>query len=205
MSRSARTRRGLAAAALLALLAGCSSSGASPIEPGPGGSNPTHAQLVAKADLSPCPPSSATPVSGGLPNVTLPCLGTGPQVHLAGLSGTPLVVNIWGSWCPPCQAEMRYLSSAYDADRGTVRFLGVDTVDDVNSALDFDAHVTPPVHFPSVVDEDRKVILDAHLPPSPPITLLVSADGRIVHTQHGAYTSTAAVQSDIAKYLHVTA
>jgi cytochrome c biogenesis protein CcmG, thiol:disulfide interchange protein DsbE len=205
VSRATTVGRGLAAAALLAVLVGCSSSGTTSTGPGPGGTNPTHAQLVAKADLRPCPPSSSTPVSGGLPDITLPCLGDGPQVHLAGLAGTPLVVNIWGSWCPPCQAEMRYLSSAYDADRGKVRFLGVDTVDDVNSALDFDAAVTPPVRFPSVVDENRKVLIDTHLPPSPPITLLISAAGKIVHTEHGAYTSTAAVQSDIAKYLHVSA
>jgi cytochrome c biogenesis protein CcmG, thiol:disulfide interchange protein DsbE len=198
-------RRGIAVAALiLAAATACTTSHNVSIGPGPD-SNPSHAQLVATADLAPCPKSSSTTVSGGLPNVTLPCLGNGPEVHMAGLIGMPMVVNIWGSWCGPCQSEMTYMSQAYDADRGRVRFLGVDTVDAADSALDFDAHVRPAVHFPSVFDEDRKVLLDGHLPPSPPVTLLVSAAGKIVHVEHGAYKSTAQLQADIAAYLHVTA
>jgi cytochrome c biogenesis protein CcmG/thiol:disulfide interchange protein DsbE len=192
------------AALTVAAATSCAATHRVSVGPGPD-STPTHAQLVAAADLAPCPPSSSSTVAGGLPNVTLPCLGNGPEVHMAGLLGKPTVVNIWGSWCGPCQSEMTYMSQAYDADRGRVRFLGVDTVDEADSALDFDAHVTPPVHFPSVFDEDRKVLIDAHLPPSPPITLLVSAAGKIVHIEHGAYKSTAALQSDISTYLHVTA
>jgi thiol-disulfide isomerase/thioredoxin len=188
---------------LMAVATACSSQSSS-VGPGPGGDQQL-AKLIAAAHLSPCPPSSTTPVNGGLPDITLPCLGNGPAVHLAGLTGKPTVVNIWGSWCEPCQAEMAYLSQASDADRGKVRFLGVDTVDEADSALDFDAHVSPPVHFPSVFDEDRKLLIDAHLPPSPPVTLLLSADGKIVHTEHGAYRSTKQLQAQIASYLHVSA
>lgn len=200
------TRGWVAVAALLVATAtACSGSPAASVAPGPGGDSASLTKLIAAADLRPCPSSSSAAVSGGLPDVTLPCLGKGPAVHMAGLTGEPTVVNIWGSWCAPCQAEMAYLSAAYDADRGQVRFLGVDTVDEADSALDFDAHVTPPVRFPSVFDEDRKVLIDAHLPPSPPVTLLISAAGKIVHTEHGPYKSTKQLQADIATYLHVSA
>jgi cytochrome c biogenesis protein CcmG, thiol:disulfide interchange protein DsbE len=190
-----------AAVALVAIAAGCSGGG-SGADVGLDAHNPTHAQLVSKADLAPCPSSTAAAVSGGLPNVTLPCLGQGPQVRLSGLAGKPTVVNLWGSWCEPCQAEMQYLSSAYNADRSVVRFLGVDTVDDADSALDFDAHVTPPVHFPSVFDENRQVALGLHTEATPD-TVFVASDGRIVHTHPGAYHSTAELQADISRYLHV--
>jgi thiol-disulfide isomerase/thioredoxin len=184
---------------LLAATSACSSSHA--VAPGPH-PNPNVKALIETADLDPCPPSSTTPVAGGLPDITVPCLGDGPAVHMAGITGKPLVVNIWGSWCPPCQAEEAYLSQAYRADRTSVRFLGVDIVDQQDSALDFDAHVSPPVRFPSVFDVDRKVALALHVV-SPPFTALVSSTGKIVHTQHGAYTSTAELQKDIATYLHV--
>jgi thiol-disulfide isomerase/thioredoxin len=121
---------------------------------------------------------------------------------MAGLTGMPTVVNVWGSWCPPCQAEEKYLSSAYDKDHSHVRFLGVDVVDEADSALSFVTHVSPPVHFPSVFDESRKVALGLHVA-SPPYTFFVSAAGRIVGKSAGAYSSTAQVQSDIARYLHV--
>jgi thiol-disulfide isomerase/thioredoxin len=122
---------------------------------------------------------------------------------MAGLTGRPTVVNIWGAWCPPCQAEERYLSSAFNTDHKQVRFLGVDIVDDANSALDFLPHVTPPVHFPSVFDVDRKVALGLHVA-SPPFTAFVSAAGKVVGTKHGGYSSTAELQADISRYLHVS-
>ena len=193
-----------AVGAVLLVGAGCTSSRGSGAGGGLDLHNPTHAQLVARAALAPCPASTAAPVSGGLPDVTLPCLGNGPQVRLSGLAGKPTVVNLWGSWCPPCQAEMQYMSSAYDADRSAVRFLGVDTVDDADSALDFDAHVTPPVHFPSVFDENRKIALALHTEAMPD-TVFLAADGRIVHNHPGEYHSTAQLQADISRYLHVHA
>jgi cytochrome c biogenesis protein CcmG, thiol:disulfide interchange protein DsbE len=187
-------------AVLLAATSGCAGHHHSAAqEPSTGA---THA-LIAAADLARCPTSATTPVSGGLPNVTLSCLANGPAVRLAGLTGTPTVVNIWGSWCGPCQAEETYLSSAYDKTRDKVRFLGVDTEDEADSALSFDAHVKPPVHFPSVFDPDKKVLLDLHFV-GPPETLYVDAAGRIVYINRVPYTSTSEVTADISKYLHVT-
>jgi thiol-disulfide isomerase/thioredoxin len=185
----------------VAVAVGCSTH--TVITPGPGG-GPTHAQLVAAARLRPCPQSSAGAVVGGLPDVTLPCLGHGPAVHLAGLAGHLQVVNLWGSWCEPCQAEEKYLSAAYLALHRKVQFLGIDTVDDADSALDFDAHVSPPVRFPSVSDPDRKVLTALHFP-GPPETLFLDRSGRIVHTNRVPYTSTRQVEADISTYLHVAA
>jgi cytochrome c biogenesis protein CcmG, thiol:disulfide interchange protein DsbE len=176
-----------------------SGGGATPPGPNP---NPDLTTLVATADLDPCPPSAATAVSGGLPDVTLSCLGKGPAVHMAGLTGTPTVVNIWGSWCVPCQAEEKYLSAAYDRTHRHVRFLGVDTVDQADSALDFAAHVRPPVHFPSVFDPDKKVLLGLHFQ-GPPETVYVDRSGAIVHVNRVPYTRTSEVIADIARYLHV--
>jgi cytochrome c biogenesis protein CcmG/thiol:disulfide interchange protein DsbE len=189
----------------LVLAAGTSCASSHPAAVGPNfGGGPTHAQLVATADLAPCPASSSTPSPGGLPNVTLACLGDGPGVHLAGLTGKPTVVNLWGSWCPPCQAEEGFLSKAYDKVRRNVRFLGVDTEDSNNSALDFVAHVKPPVRFPSVVDPRTTVLLDLHFQ-GPPETLYINSAGRIVHVHRSQYFSAAAVEADIATYLHVKA
>jgi cytochrome c biogenesis protein CcmG/thiol:disulfide interchange protein DsbE len=200
-------RRWLIAALLLMTSTACMSSHSSMMAtPGSGGTGQGQAltKLIAKADLQPCPHSSATTTSGGLPDLTLPCLGNGPAVHLAGLTGKPMVLITWGSWCTECQAEMRFLSSAYDHDRRQVRFLGVDTVDEADSALDFDAHVSPPVHFPSVFDEGHKVELGLHTDATP-YTVFVSPTGQIVHTRSGPYGSTAQLQADITTYLHVTA
>jgi thiol-disulfide isomerase/thioredoxin len=197
------TRFAVAVVAMLALLAGCTSaSGGSDGEP-QFPNNPDHAHLVAAARLEPCPSSSASGSSGGLPDVTLPCLGKGPAVHMSGLRGTPTLINLWGSWCGPCQKETPYLQQAHLRLGKSVRFLGVDTEDQADSALDFAAHVRPPMRYPSVLDDNKAVLLSVHGPSAVPMTLFVDASGRVVFTKFKPYSSVGAVLADVAKYLGV--
>jgi cytochrome c biogenesis protein CcmG/thiol:disulfide interchange protein DsbE len=197
----------VALALLSALVVGCTGSSSDDTFPAPSFSpNPKHSQLVAAAQLDRCPPSESSSVSGGLPDVTLPCLGAGPAVHLSGLVGKPLVVNVWATWCGPCKAETRYLSSTYDELKGQVRFLGVDTEEASHeSALAFAPHVRPPMRYPSVIDDDKKVLLGLHGPVAVPSTVFVAADGKVVHQTSAPYRSVAALQADISHYLGVTA
>ncbi|HEY0613942.1 MAG TPA: redoxin domain-containing protein [Candidatus Elarobacter sp.] len=55
---------------------------------------------------------------------------TGKTVRLADFRGTTLVLNVWGSWCPPCRLETPDLvaEAKAEAARGVV-FLGVDTTE----------------------------------------------------------------------------
>jgi thiol-disulfide isomerase/thioredoxin len=160
--------------------------------------------LVKAAKLDPCPPSRPTAVSGGLPDLTLRCLGEGPDVHLAGLVGKPLVLNIWGTWCGPCQAETRYLSTVYDEMRHRVRFLGVDTEEsNPDSALAFAPHVQPPMRYPSVIDNDKAVLLGLHGTIAVPSTVFVDATGKIVQRVYSPYRSAAALRADVKRYLGV--
>lgn len=186
------------------LIAACSGSSGAP-SPSPSFSpNPKHSQLVAAAKLDPCPPSQRSSVPGGLPDLTLRCLGAGPSVHLAGLVGKPLVLNIWGTWCGPCQAETRYLSSVYDQLKRRVRFLGVDTEESSpDSALAFAPHVRPPMRYPSVIDNDKAVLIGLHGAIAVPSTVFVDSEGRVVHRVFAPYRSAAALRADISRYLGV--
>jgi cytochrome c biogenesis protein CcmG/thiol:disulfide interchange protein DsbE len=80
-------------------------------------------------------PSSATtngvipsPREGFLaPDFTLEDL-EGATITLSNLRGTAVVLNLWASWCPPCQAEMPALQEIYEnnRDRG-LEILAVNT------------------------------------------------------------------------------
>lgn len=185
-------------------LAGCSGGTSRvSVEPGPG---KPSAALVTRARLSPCPATSTgKPVAGGLPDLTLPCLGRGPVVHLAGLRGRPTVVNIWAQWCVPCGREAAVLSTVARQQR-SVRFLGVDTEElssaDLNGSLTFDMAAKPPIHYPSVEDETAQLL--HHYALGPPVTLLVAPSGRVVHTIAGQLTGIAQLRSAIRRYLEVT-
>lgn len=50
-----------------------------------------------------------------LPPLTLESL-EGRAVSLAGFAGKPTVVNLWATWCPPCQREMPVLQQAQAAN-----------------------------------------------------------------------------------------
>lgn len=61
--------------------------------------------------------------SRGLPAVPLETLD-GEATSLKALSGHPMVVNLWATWCPPCRREMPILQKA-QRERPGIRFVFV--------------------------------------------------------------------------------
>ena len=69
---------------------------------------------------------------------------------LSQLEGTPVLVNFWGSWCPPCKEEMPRLVEAHQEFGDRVQFLGVDIIDSRDEATAFMEEYG--MTFPSVFD-----------------------------------------------------
>lgn len=147
------------------------------------------ARAIEAARLPDCPATDARPAAaGGLPALTLDCLGAGPAVALPGLgaSGHPIVINVWASWCSPCAAEMPRLTRAAAVAKGRVDFLGIDLLDDRVAALEWARAVA--MNFPSVYDHDG-LSRDALQVVGPPMTYFVRADGRVAHVKVGEIRS----------------
>lgn len=48
---------------------------------------------------------------------------------LLGLHGTPVIVNVWASWCAPCRTETPLLERTWEAHGDEVMILGVASKD----------------------------------------------------------------------------
>jgi|GEM_PF-763496 len=57
------------------------------------------------------------PMAQPLPDVTL-LDASGAPVSLAELRGRPLLLNVWATWCPPCDGEMPALEALHQQQGG---------------------------------------------------------------------------------------
>jgi cytochrome c biogenesis protein CcmG/thiol:disulfide interchange protein DsbE len=179
----------IAAVAAALALAGCTADAGPPDDPFAGSQMPASSVDVDTpalrrqkhhAGIEPCPVThpARAPVENGLPGITLPCLGGGRPVHLAGLRGQPTVLNLWASWCTPCREELPVLQEFYERADGKVRMLGVD-FEDTQPAAALKLLEDSGVTYPQVADFDKAI--DQGLGRHPvPMTVLVDADGQVV-------------------------
>jgi thiol-disulfide isomerase/thioredoxin len=161
------------------------------------------ADLVAAADLADCPASDPKVAArdDGLPDLTLPCLGDGPAVRLAGLRGTPTVVNVWASWCGPCREELSLFADVAGSSGTALRVVGIDATDDPPSALSLLADAG--VHYPSVRDDTGSTKAPMGWGSGLPVTYFVDADGRIAFAKHGAVANADELRTLLADHLGV--
>jgi thiol-disulfide isomerase/thioredoxin len=124
-------RRLVAALAVLAFLAGCSTS-KDAVEPG---QDFTFVAPGGKTTILYDPPESRGTLRA-LSGESL--LNPGATTGIETLPGRVVVLNIWGSWCGPCRAEapdLEFVAKQTAADGVSV--LGVDVRDDRAAAADF--------------------------------------------------------------------
>lgn len=66
------------------------------------------------------------PRTGALaPDFELTDVHTNKPVKLSSLRGKPVFINFWGTWCPPCRAEMPEMQKLYDKYKGQVEIVSV--------------------------------------------------------------------------------
>ncbi len=112
-------------------------------------------------------------------------------LDLATLRGKVVVVNVWGSWCPPCRKEAPDLQRAYEQLRPSgVEFVGITNRDTKAGAQAYERSFG--ITYPSLFDADGSMLLALRgaVPPSAiPSTLVLDAQGRIAARVSGATTA----------------
>lgn len=134
------------------------------------------------------------------PDFTLDRLD-GEPLTLSDLRGKAVVLNLWASWCPPCQAEMPALQAAFEQDGGrglVVVALNTTFQDREAGAAAFVEQYG--LTFPIVLDRDgstsRQYLLRAL-----PSTFFIDPDGVITQVVIGGPMSEATIRSAVAELL----
>ena len=127
--------------------------------------------------LGACSDAETEPVDGALP-VT----NADDFEQLLAASESPMVVNLWASWCIPCRSEAPLLTEAHRQLGEEVRFIGVATQD---SQVDAEAFVAEfSMTFENYFDRNGEVkgwIGSLGLP----TTFFVAPGGEVVSTVFG--------------------
>ena len=166
---------------------------------------PALREAKARIGMEDCEPGTGAPVDGGLPELTLACLGGGRDVELASLRG-PLVINFWASWCDPCRKEMPALEELHEQYGNRVQVLGVDVNDlfpDRALALADETGVT----YPSLADPGGEVFGHEVLnfvATGVPAFVYLDESGTVVGSSSGGVESVDEIRDNVSTHLGIT-
>ncbi len=130
-------------------------------------------------------PAAQRPAAPAISGTTL----TGGQLNVASLRGEPVVLNFWGSWCGPCQAEAPVLARVASQTRKLgVHFVGIDIRDDPSAGRAFEQ--SHGISYPSISDPNDLIAagFGAVAPSTTPSTYILDSRGRIAWAYFGRVT-----------------
>ncbi len=130
-----------------------------------------------------------------IPRFDLPSVNLGrPGLSSTEMDGASAVVlNFWGSWCPPCRTEMPALQAAHRELGGKVIFVGIDEEDNRAAAISFIRRVG--VTYPSGFDGNGAVAAAFNIDGTP--TTYFISRGKELDFHEGALTKGA-----LLSYVH---
>ncbi len=109
----------------------------------------------------------------------------GKHVTLSQYRGKTLVINVWGSWCPPCRIETPDLvRAAKTANPATTAFLGVDTTETPETVRAYVAAKGVP--YPQVATTASSPFAEDYAIRNYPTTIVVDPQGvvRAIHADN---------------------
>jgi len=116
------------------------------------------------------------------------------QINLAELSGKVVVINVWASWCKPCEQEALELQKFWEAywERELV-LIGVDYVDTPSGAMTYMKKFK--ITFPNAPDLQSTISSTLNRNMGVPETYFIDRDGVLKYVQVGPFTSIEEIQN----------
>jgi DsbE subfamily thiol:disulfide oxidoreductase len=118
-------------------------------------------------------------------NFSLDSLNDDGNIEFDDFKGKPVVINLWATWCGPCKEEMPLLEKMWNKHKATgVVFIGVDVMDDKNSAAEFIKKMR--VTYLNLYDPSGEV-LHKYGVSGLPATFFINRDGKIAFKSYGPF------------------
>ncbi len=106
----------------------------------------------------------------------------GKPVKLSAYAGRPIFLNVWATWCVPCQEEMPSIARlAANPKLAGVAFLCISTEESPDLVKAFVASKKPPMTMLMVGGPAPKIFETKSIP----ATFVIAPDGRIVRAEVG--------------------
>ena len=111
----------------------------------------------------------------------------GKTLKLSDLRGKTVVLNVWASWCVPCEEEAGELNRSYDLYKGRdVAFVGIAFNDDTEPMRQFvDQYKVP---YPVALDPEGRISIGLGIT-GVPETYLIDPQGNLTQKWVGPITA----------------
>lgn len=118
--------------------------------------------------------------------------GGGNRVSPADLSGKPVILNFWATWCPPCRSELPAFDKLYRQYGKEVSFMMIDLTDGYRETVEGVKKFISENGYTFLVYYDTEgSAAEAYNVSSIPFTVAVGRNGNIVGTHLGAMSESA--------------
>ncbi len=119
------------------------------------------------------------------------------ETKLSDLQGKIVVINIWASWCKPCEQEAPDLEEAWQFYKGAddVVFIGVDYVDTPAGASEYLTKFD--ITFPNAPDLKSNISSILNRQMGVPETYFIDREGILRHIKIGPFASVNEIKSII--------
>ena len=152
---------------------------------------------ISKGELVDCSSLSA---DSSVTGTQLDCLDGSAGIVIEALRG-PAVVNVWGSWCGPCQDEIPLFVDFYSRAKDKLVLLGID-VEEAQIADGRHFVETHGITWPNLYDPDGRTA--SSLGMGVPIPYFVDAQGVTVYKKIGVISSVEELEELTQKYLGIS-
>ena len=108
------------------------------------------------------------------------------EIALNDFKGKYLFIDFWGSWCSPCVAQLKALSTIYaNVDRAKVAFLGIAGRDDIDKLRKMILEKN--ILWPNILSDRSNLIVEKYHIMQYPTGILIDPSGKVIETDVSSY------------------